>query len=80
MEDPTWFAASALRQALMKRGVRVSGIARVEHTAAPGVALVTHDSAPLAQNLGPLNKESINLHAEVALLEVARVRTRSRLA
>lgn len=36
---------------------------------------MTHDSAPLAQNLGPLNKESINLHAEVALLEVARVRT-----
>jgi serine-type D-Ala-D-Ala carboxypeptidase/endopeptidase (penicillin-binding protein 4) len=75
MEDPTWFAASALRQALMKRGVRVAGIARVEHTAAPGVALLTHDSAPLAQNLGPLNKESINLHAEVALLEVARVRS-----
>lgn len=74
MEDPAWFAASALRQALIKRGVRVSGVARVEHTAAPGVALVTHDSAPLVQSLTPLNKESINLHAEVVLLEVARVR------
>jgi D-alanyl-D-alanine carboxypeptidase/D-alanyl-D-alanine-endopeptidase (penicillin-binding protein 4) len=75
MEDPTWFAASALRQALIKRGVRVSGVARVEHTSAPGVALVIHDSAPLVQNLGPLNKDSINLHAEVVLLEVARVRS-----
>ena len=74
MDDPALFAASALRQALMKRGVRISGIARVGHTSAPGVALLTHESLPLIESLRPLNKESINLHAEIVLLEVARVR------
>lgn len=74
MEDPALFAASALRQELSKRGVRISGEARVEHAPAPGVALLTHDSPGLVQNLTLLNKDSINLHAEVALLEVARVR------
>ena len=72
MDDPALFAASALRQALLKRGVRITGKTRVEHTSAPGVTLVTHQSAPLADNLGPLNKESINVHAEIAILETAR--------
>jgi D-alanyl-D-alanine carboxypeptidase/D-alanyl-D-alanine-endopeptidase (penicillin-binding protein 4) len=72
-EDPTHFAAEALREALIRRGVRVSGTARVEHFPAPGVSLLTYDSLPIIEDLRATNKESLNLHAEIALLEVARV-------
>lgn len=72
MEDPALFAAEALREALMKRGIRVSGVARTEHFPAPGVALMTHESQPLIESLRVINKESVNLHAELVLLEAAR--------
>lgn len=76
MENPALFAAAALRDALMKRGVRISGSARVEHSPAPGFSsLITHESPPLIEYLRVINKESQNLYAELMLLEVARVRT-----
>ena len=53
--------------------MRISGAARVEHFPSPGVALLTYDSLPLIEDLRVTNKESQNLHAEIALLEVARV-------
>jgi D-alanyl-D-alanine carboxypeptidase/D-alanyl-D-alanine-endopeptidase (penicillin-binding protein 4) len=72
-DDPTLFATEALREALIRRGVRISGAARVEHFPSSGVPLVTYDSLPLIEDLRVTNKESQNLHAEIALLEVARV-------
>jgi D-alanyl-D-alanine carboxypeptidase/D-alanyl-D-alanine-endopeptidase (penicillin-binding protein 4) len=72
-ENPTLFAAEALRQALLLRGVRISGEPRFEHFPAEGVPLLTYDSLPLIEDLRVINKESQNLHAEIALLEVARV-------
>ncbi len=72
-EDPPLFAAAALREALVRRGVRISGAARVEHFPSPGVELLAYDSLPLIEDLRVINKDSQNLHAEVALLEVARV-------
>jgi serine-type D-Ala-D-Ala carboxypeptidase/endopeptidase (penicillin-binding protein 4) len=74
MDDPTYFAAEALREALLKRGIQVGGTARAEHSPAPGVPLVTHESRPLITALKVINKESVNLHAEIVLLEAARVR------
>jgi serine-type D-Ala-D-Ala carboxypeptidase/endopeptidase (penicillin-binding protein 4) len=74
MQDPASFAAQALRAALMRVGIRVSGGARVERFPAPGRALITHRSLPLIEALRVINKESQNLHAEIMLLEVARVR------
>jgi serine-type D-Ala-D-Ala carboxypeptidase/endopeptidase (penicillin-binding protein 4) len=72
-ENPTLFAAEALREALVRRGVRISGAARVEHFPSPGVPLLAYDSLPIIEDLRVTNKESLNLHAEIALLEVARV-------
>jgi serine-type D-Ala-D-Ala carboxypeptidase/endopeptidase (penicillin-binding protein 4) len=74
IDDPTRFAAEALREALLRRGIRVAGVARAEHSPAPGIALVTHESHPLTEALKVINKESVNLHAEIVLLETARVR------
>jgi D-alanyl-D-alanine carboxypeptidase/D-alanyl-D-alanine-endopeptidase (penicillin-binding protein 4) len=77
VDDPTLSAAQALREALLRRGIRVSGIARADHSPAlaPGVPLVTHDSQPLIEALKVINKDSVNLHAEIVLLETGRVRT-----
>lgn len=78
VDNPTLFAAEALREALLKRGVRVSGVARAEHhPGPPGVPLISHESQPLAEALTIINKESVNLHAEIVLLETGRVRTGS---
>ena len=74
IEEPALVAAQALRDELLKRGVRISGTTRVEHFPAPGVALVAHDSHPLIEDLRVVNKDSQNLHAEIALLEVSRMR------
>ena len=75
MENPPLYAAEALRDALLKLGVQVRGSVRVEGFPAPGVPLVAHDSEPLIEALKVINKESVNLHAEIVLLEVARART-----
>ena len=75
IDDPTLFAAEALREALLRRGVRVGGIARAEHSPASGAVLITHESLPLIEALKVINKESVNLHAEIVLLEAARVRS-----
>ena len=72
-EDPPRFAANALREALARHGVRISGGVRVEHFPAPGVELLAYDSLPLIEDLRVINKDSQNLHAEIVLLEVARV-------
>ncbi|HYI95952.1 MAG TPA: D-alanyl-D-alanine carboxypeptidase/D-alanyl-D-alanine-endopeptidase [Bryobacteraceae bacterium] len=74
VEQPALIAAQALRDELLKRGVRISGTARVEHFPAPGVALLTYDSHPLIEDLRIINKDSQNLHAEIVLLEVSRAR------
>ncbi|HYP09571.1 MAG TPA: D-alanyl-D-alanine carboxypeptidase/D-alanyl-D-alanine-endopeptidase [Bryobacteraceae bacterium] len=77
VDDPALFAAQALREALLERGVRIAGVARVDHakSPAPGVALVTYESQPLVEALKVINKDSVNLHAEIVLLETGRVRT-----
>jgi serine-type D-Ala-D-Ala carboxypeptidase/endopeptidase (penicillin-binding protein 4) len=74
VEQPALTAAQALREELLKRGVRVNGTARVEHFPVPGIPLLTHDSDPLLEDLRVINKDSQNLHAEVVLLEVSRVK------
>lgn len=89
IDDPALFAAYALRDALIRRGVAVRGTARAVHlypeqvadlTAGPGpepmpgVELARRDSAPLLEDLRITDKVSQNLHAEMALLAVARAR------
>lgn len=79
IDDPALFAAYALRDALLERGVSVGGRARAVHRSAgdespriPGFEVARRESAPLAQIVQVINKVSQNLHAELVLREVAR--------
>jgi D-alanyl-D-alanine carboxypeptidase/D-alanyl-D-alanine-endopeptidase (penicillin-binding protein 4) len=89
IEDPAAYAARAFREALEARGIVVDGPSLARHrrrnevsdlkqgTESPGpegVQLARRVSAPLIENLRIMMKESQNLHAEMALREVARVR------
>jgi D-alanyl-D-alanine carboxypeptidase/D-alanyl-D-alanine-endopeptidase (penicillin-binding protein 4) len=90
IDDPARFAAMAFRQALEARGIAVGGAAVARHfyrdeaadlklalsppPDAPGVELARRASAPLLQDLQLIDKESLNLHAEMALRAVGRAR------
>jgi serine-type D-Ala-D-Ala carboxypeptidase/endopeptidase (penicillin-binding protein 4) len=89
VEDPAQFAAQALRTALERRGVAVSGSALSEHLYPDGFAdlaqapepppltgteLARRVSAPLIEDLRITAKVSQNLHAELALRAVGRAR------
>jgi len=90
IDDPARFAAMAFRQALEERGIVVDGGAMARHfyrdeaadlKQAPsppadvsGVELARRTSAPLVQDLQLIDKESVNLHAEMALRAVGRAR------
>lgn len=88
VDDPALFAATYLRDALIRRGIVVRGAARArhrfpaEHTAADDAQVPSPDtlvhlrlSPPLSDLVAVVNKESQNLHAELLLLEVARTTT-----
>lgn len=86
IDDPAFYAARYLRDALLRRGIGVSGTARARHrlsgdaapagTAVPPLAvLARHLSPPLSEVIRTVNKESVNLFAELLLAEVARNET-----
>ncbi len=86
VDDPALFAAAALKQALADAGVEVTGVAKAEHldqAVVPNLKggdppvrpdyplrLGRLDSAPLADLITIVNKDSQNLHAEMLLREV----------
>ena len=74
IDDPALFAATAFREALLRQGIAVHGVARALHRAqgdavrSPGGELLaTRTSPPLAQIAQVVNKVSQNLHAELLL-------------
>jgi D-alanyl-D-alanine carboxypeptidase/D-alanyl-D-alanine-endopeptidase (penicillin-binding protein 4) len=82
--DPAHYAAHCLREALERRGIRVQGGTKARHRyfwhgdepqepLQPGLTLASRQSPPLIELLKIVNKVSQNLHAELALREVARV-------
>jgi serine-type D-Ala-D-Ala carboxypeptidase/endopeptidase (penicillin-binding protein 4) len=81
--DPALFAATALRDALERRGVVIEGTTAARHryrdeiwdpeTARPAHELALRMSPPLIELLKVTEKVSQNLHAEVFLREVAAV-------
>jgi D-alanyl-D-alanine carboxypeptidase/D-alanyl-D-alanine-endopeptidase (penicillin-binding protein 4) len=80
VHDPAAFAATLLKEALRRRGIRVQGsvrsmdaIARVDQplTTAKLPELAFVESYPLATLLQVINKPSQNLHAELLLRQLA---------
>ena len=81
VDDPAAFAATALYDALVRRGVAIHGrpVARhraigVEYLPPVGDEIAARQSPPLGELLRMLEKVSQNLHAELILREVGRVR------
>lgn len=89
VDDPALFAAMALRDAILRRGIAVEGRPVARHRwadsvtdlkrgqpelAPAGVELASRESPPLCQIVQIVNKVSQNLHAELLLRETGRVR------
>ncbi len=84
VDDPALYAACAMYDALIRRGVPIRGRPVARHRPASGDAaaiegdvLATRTSPPLVELLQVLAKVSQNLHAELMLREVGRVRRHS---
>jgi D-alanyl-D-alanine carboxypeptidase/D-alanyl-D-alanine-endopeptidase (penicillin-binding protein 4) len=83
VDDPALWAAQLFKEALEGQGILISGRVAVRHRYAglpppvrPQLELASRISAPLVQLAQIVNKVSQNLHAELLLREVARVRGR----
>jgi D-alanyl-D-alanine carboxypeptidase/D-alanyl-D-alanine-endopeptidase (penicillin-binding protein 4) len=89
VDDPARWAAFALREALLRRGVTLAGEITAHHRwphevadlrradqpwQAAGELLAYRVSPPLAETLKIINKVSQNLHAEIVLRETGRAR------
>lgn len=79
VHDPALFAATALYEALIRRGISIQGRPRAAHrlsgeefTPPPGRELAARTSPSLQQILQVMNKLSDNLYAELVLRAVAR--------
>jgi len=76
IEQPAEYAAKLLQSLLEARGIRLRGISRARHAPDPLLAgtaqpmqtiLAEHVSVSLADEVRAINKESLNLHAELLL-------------
>jgi serine-type D-Ala-D-Ala carboxypeptidase/endopeptidase (penicillin-binding protein 4) len=82
VDDPAEYAATALYDALQRRGVAIGGKPIAQHRYAgdnpdrkdPDYELARRVSPPLREILEVIDKESPNLYAELVLREVARMR------
>jgi serine-type D-Ala-D-Ala carboxypeptidase/endopeptidase (penicillin-binding protein 4) len=81
VDDPALFAACALYDALASRGVALRGVPVARHRqlgepylAPQGQVWASRESPPLSELLQVMSKVSQNLHAEMFLREVARVK------
>jgi D-alanyl-D-alanine carboxypeptidase/D-alanyl-D-alanine-endopeptidase (penicillin-binding protein 4) len=79
VDDPALYAASALYDALTRRGVAIRGRAVARHRSvsddyvpSAGTAVASRTSPPLGELLQTMDKVSQNLYAELILREVGR--------
>jgi D-alanyl-D-alanine carboxypeptidase/D-alanyl-D-alanine-endopeptidase (penicillin-binding protein 4) len=70
--DPTMFTAGAFRAALEAQGVTVDGVLRVGRTPANATLVTSLPSPPLARLISTMNRESINILAELLFRGAAR--------
>lgn len=64
-DNPPLFATGAFRAALQKAGVTVDGQTRLATTPPSAVEVATISSPPLSEIIGEMDRESINLYAEL---------------
>lgn len=72
VEDPATFTTGALRAALEKAGVTVDGKVTLGVTPPHATQVATVSSPPLAEIVAEMNRESINLYAELLFRGAAR--------
>jgi serine-type D-Ala-D-Ala carboxypeptidase/endopeptidase (penicillin-binding protein 4) len=72
VEDPASFATGAFRDALIARGIKIDGTIRLGRTPAAAVKVASLLSPPLASMVAAMNRESINLYAELLFRNAAR--------
>jgi len=65
VDNPALFATGALRASLQKVGVIVDGQTRLAPTPSSAVQIAAVASPPLAQIVGEMDRESINVYAEL---------------
>ena len=74
IEDPAYFTAGALRAALEAQGVAVDGQVKLGATPATATKVASLPSQPLARLVSAMNRESINIFAELLFRNAARGR------
>ena len=72
VEDPAAFATGAFLNALIARGIRVDGGIQLGKAPPTAVKLASLRSPPLASMIAAMNRESINLYAELLFRNAAR--------
>jgi D-alanyl-D-alanine carboxypeptidase/D-alanyl-D-alanine-endopeptidase (penicillin-binding protein 4) len=78
VEDPAPFATGALREALIAKGITVSGGIRLGKTPANATKLASIESPTLDRIIAAMNRESINHFAELLLRNAVRGRQREK--
>jgi serine-type D-Ala-D-Ala carboxypeptidase/endopeptidase (penicillin-binding protein 4) len=71
VDDPALFTTGALRAALEKAGIRIDGTTRLGQTPATATQIAAVASPPLGQIIGEMNRESINIVAELLFRSAA---------
>ncbi len=80
IEEPAEYAGAQLARLLEARGIQIHAPARARHSGDPGLSrangstetiLAERTSEPLAEEIRHVNKNSLNLHAELLLLLAA---------
>ena len=71
VEDPASFATGALRAALEKAGVVIDGRVTLATTPSTATEVASIVSPPLANIIAEMNRESINLYAELLFRDAA---------
>ena len=79
IDNPPLFTAGALRSALAARGVVVDGAVRVGATPAKAERVASIPSQPLDRLVAAMNRESINIYAELLFRSAVRGPARNQL-
>jgi D-alanyl-D-alanine carboxypeptidase/D-alanyl-D-alanine-endopeptidase (penicillin-binding protein 4) len=74
VEDPPTFTTGALRAAMIAKGIQVDGGLRLARTPSSAVKIASIQSPTLDRIISAMNRESINIFAELLLRNAARGR------